>query len=82
MTSRLAIIRPHQAAQNVDLVENQMVPSMFRSQNLPMVNVPGRDDAKDSLVSPMTAMQRYNPYAGVLTGNKDNLNNFVPSVFT
>lgn len=59
-----------------------MVPSIFRQQNMPMIDVPGRDVDRDNLVSPLTAMHRYNPYNGVLTGNKDNLNNFVPSLFT
>lgn len=61
MTTPLEAIPLHSQARLMDNIDNDCQPSTMRPMNLPAVNFPGNADG-DTLVNPLTATGRYNPY--------------------
>jgi hypothetical protein len=77
MTSELLPIRLHNTARLTDLTENNMRSSAERMQNQPILDMPGRA-AQDTLVSPMTAMARYNAYKNIVQSDQNVLTMMEP----
>lgn len=81
MASELIPMPMHYTARMTDLAENAGLPSSERAQNQPMVDVPGRAPY-DTLLNPVTARARHNPFTSAVLPEHDKLQLFEPSIFS
>lgn len=70
MTTPLVAIPMHASACATDFVENSGRAPEARAIRAPEYIMPGRDP-KDTLVNPMAALGRYNPYTKVVTDDRN-----------